>query len=109
MLVWRMPLKKENISVALVELRKNIEEKKRKFTQSFDVIFNLKDIDLNQPKNRLNIEVKLPFSINRDRKVCVIAEGDLALRGKNAGVARVIEKDELQKFGKDKNIEKIKG
>ena len=37
---------------------------------------------------------------------CGIAEGDLALRGKNAGVTRVIEKEELQKFGKDKKIAK---
>jgi len=104
--VWQMPLKKENILAALGEIRKKIQEKKRNFRQSIDVTFNLKDIDLKQPKNRINLELKLPHPLNRPRKICVIAQGDLALRAKNAGATRVIEKDELAKFGTDKKMAK---
>ncbi|MHC1592431.1 MAG: 50S ribosomal protein L1 [Candidatus Helarchaeales archaeon] len=101
-----MPLKKENIMSALGELRKKMQEKKRNFSQSIDVTFNLKDLDLKQPKNRINVELKLPHPINRPRKICVIAQGDLALRARNAGADRVIEKDELEIFGKDKKLAK---
>lgn len=101
-----MPLKKENVLSAIDDVRKKIEEKKRKFSQSFDIIFNLKDLDLKQPKNRINIEVKLPNSLKRPRKICVIAQGDLALRAKNAGATRVIEKEELEQLGKDRKIAK---
>ena len=62
------------------------QAKPRNFTQSIDVIINLKDLDVRKPENRFSEEVALP---------------KLALAAKNAGVDVVISKEDLQEFGKD--------
>ena len=62
------------------------QAKPRNFTQSIDVIINLKDLDVRKPE---------------EIKIGVIADGELALAAKNAGVDVVISKEDLQEFGKD--------
>ena len=100
-----MPLNEKEVSQKVEELKK-LEEKKRKFKQTVDLIVNLKEIDLKQPTNRINTEIILPKPLGKDIKICVIAQGDLALRAQKAGVARVIEKDELGGLGGDKKSAK---
>ena len=58
------------------------QAKPRNFTQSIDVIINLKDLDVRKPENRFSEEVALPNG-----------------RGKDVDV--VISKEDLQEFGKD--------
>ena len=77
------------------------QAKPRNFTQSIDVIINLKDLDVRKPENRFSEEVALPNGRGKDVKIGVIADGELALAAKNAGVDVVISKEDLQEFGKD--------
>ena len=73
------------------------QAKPRNFTQSIDVIINLK----RKPENRFSEEVALPNGRGKEIKIGVIADGELALAAKNAGVDVVISKEDLQEFGKD--------
>ena len=77
------------------------QAKPRNFTQSIDVIINLKDLDVRKPENRFSEEVALPNGRGKPIKIGVIADGELALGAKNAGVDVVISKEDLQEFGKD--------
>ncbi|WP_297981244.1 50S ribosomal protein L1 [uncultured Methanobrevibacter sp.] len=82
------------------------QAKPRNFTQSIDVIINLKDLDVRKPENRFSEEVALPNGRGKDIKIGVIADGELALSAKNAGVDLVISKEDLQEFGKDRKAAK---
>ena len=77
------------------------QAKPRNFTQSIDVIINIKDLDVRKPENRFSEEVALPNGRGKPIKIGVIADGELALGAKNAGVDVVISKEDLQEFGKD--------
>jgi large subunit ribosomal protein L1 len=82
------------------------QAKPRNFTQSIDVIINLKDLDVRKPENRFSEEVALPNGRGKAIKIGVIADGELALGAKNAGVDVVISKEDLQEFGKDRKAAK---
>ncbi|MBT3284097.1 50S ribosomal protein L1 [Candidatus Bathyarchaeota archaeon] len=77
----------------------------RNFEQSFDLVINLRELDMNRPDNRVNIRFQLPKGIG-DRKVLVFASGDLALRSRRAGADDVIEPEELAQLATDKKAAK---
>ena len=77
----------------------------RKFEQTFDLVINLRELDMNRPDNRVNIRFQLPKGIG-ERKVLVFASGDLALRSRRAGADDVIEPEELAQFATDKKAAK---
>ena len=82
------------------------QAKPRNFTQSIDVIINIKDIDVRRPENRFNEELALPNGRGKPIKIGVIADGELAVSAKNAGIDLVISKDDLQELGKDRKAAK---
>ena len=92
-----MAIKIENIRAALKKARENA--KKRNFRQSVELIINLRNIDLKKPEFRISQQVTFPNPLPIEVKLCVIATGDLALRAKDAGVQRVISREELTAFG----------
>ena len=77
----------------------------RKFEQTFDLVINLRELDMNRPDNRVNIRFQLPRGIG-ERKVLVFASGDLALRSRRAGADDVIEPEELAQLATDKKAAK---
>lgn len=62
---------KEEFLKALQDLRKTSAEKPRKFSQSVDLIINLKDFDVR--KQSLNLFVQTPHKI-KDTKICAFLE-----------------------------------
>ena len=88
----------------MIEAVKKAKEqsKPRNFTQSIDMIINIKDLDVNKPENRFEEEVALPHGRGKGVKVGVIADGDLTTQAKDAGVSLVIQKSELEDYGKDR-------
>ena len=78
------------------------QSKPRNFTQSIDVIINIRDLDVNKPENRFDEEVALPNGRGKDVKIGVIAEGELAVQAKNANVALVLSKEDLENLGKNR-------
>jgi large subunit ribosomal protein L1 len=85
-------------------VQKALEESKkleRKFKQSVDVVINLKNIDMNDAKNRVEDEVMLPHGRGVDAKLALFASGDLALKSKGH-VDLLIKPEEIEDLSKDK-------
>lgn len=72
----------------------------RKFAQTWDLIFNLKDMDLKKPENRLNLELFLPEGLGRDLKTVVLGDSLYADAKKVADLA--LSREDITKLGKDK-------
>jgi len=77
-----------------------LSSRERGFLESVDLCINLKNVDLKQPKNRINVDVVLPKKIT-DPKIGVFASGEVALKAKEAG-AGVIDPEELRRMDKKK-------
>jgi len=90
------------MSLNLAELVKKAKEatKKRKFTQSIELIINFKDIDVKKGF-AINEVVQLPKT-SSPATVCVIATGDMSQKAKAAKADAVIGNDELTKFESNK-------
>jgi large subunit ribosomal protein L1 len=78
------------------------DKPKRNFTESVDLAINLKNIDLSQPKNRVDEEIILPSGIGKTVKVAVFAKGDVAVNAEKAGADYVFPPEEIDKLGADK-------
>ena len=75
-----------------------LSTEQKKFVEGVDLCINLKNIDLKQPKNRINVDVVLPKQI-REPAIAVFASGEAALKSKEAG-ADVIDPEELKRMDK---------
>jgi len=62
----------ENIMKTVKELRE--KSPKRNFTQTFDLIVNLKDIDLKKPESRINEEFVLPKGRGQEAEVAIFSD-----------------------------------
>ena len=74
---------------------------KRKFKQNIDIVFNLKNVDLNIPKNRVDEEVVLPHGRGNEAKIALFASGELAVKSKKH-VDLLIRPEEMEDISKDK-------
>jgi len=97
------------LSVDLKRLVESIEKaknnsKKRNFTQSVDLIVNLRDVDPKKPEHRMLELIELPNPVSKDVKVCVIGSGQFALEAKRLGADKVIEREELEALAKNKKM-----
>ncbi len=80
-----------NFEEAVEEAVENSED--RNFTESIDLIINFRDLDLTDPNNRFNEDLKLPYQADDNIKVAVIGES-IINNAENAD--RIIDKDELE-------------
>jgi len=74
--------------------------KPRRFKQSFDLIINLRGVDLTKPENRFSIELLLPAGRGKEQKVAVFADSLVGQAKSSADL--VIQKPEIEKLAKDK-------
>ncbi|MCW3979008.1 MAG: 50S ribosomal protein L1 [Candidatus Bathyarchaeota archaeon] len=98
-----MSVPREAIMDALSKAREAAPE--RGFEQTVDLTVNLKDLDMRQPDNRVNLRVSVPNGVG-GQKVLVFASGDLALRARRAGADSVIEPTELNELASDRKAAK---
>lgn len=75
--------------------------KTRKFLESIEVAINLKDVDLTNPKNRINEEIILPKGRGKKVKIAVFGSGELALKARKAADL-VILSEEIDTLVEDK-------
>ncbi|MBD3196109.1 MAG: 50S ribosomal protein L1 [Candidatus Lokiarchaeota archaeon] len=82
--------------------------KKRNFDESVDLIINLKDIDLKDPKQRIDKELILPFPVTKDglADLCVIASGEMLLQAKKTDIDTMSDDDIEQLNEKEKKEKK---
>ena len=96
-------MNKENILKVIKKLRESSD--KRKFKQGFDVVVNLKQIDLKKPDHKVESFLVLPHGNGKKLKVCAFVDKEL-INGAKAVFDRVVAKDDFPRVSKKelKNI-----
>jgi len=84
-------LLKKSVNAAIdfsVIKKEGFKDKVRKFDETIDFIINLKDLNLNEPKNRIDKELILPNDIiaEKNLRICVIASDEIIMEAKNIGI-----------------------
>lgn len=84
-------LLKKSLNAAIdfsIMKKEGFKDKVRKFDESIDLIINIKDINLNDPKSRIDKEIILSNEvITNDRpNICVIASDEILQEAKKLGV-----------------------
>ncbi|MFX1301801.1 MAG: hypothetical protein ACFFBV_02390 [Promethearchaeota archaeon] len=89
--------------------KEGFKDKVRKFDESIDLIINIKDVNLNDPKNRIDKEIILSNEIITDDKpnICVIASDEILLEGKKLGID-TLDSDGLIKLNNEEKKYKKK-
>ena len=93
----------EKISEAIKNAVEGAPE--RKFVESLDIAFTIKDVDLKNPNNRIQEEIRLPSGRGKQIKVAMFAASDAAQKAKAAGI-HVIDPSEIEELGKNKGTAK---
>jgi large subunit ribosomal protein L1 len=77
----------------------------RNFTETVDIAVNLRDIDLNDPSNRVDESVVLPEGTGQETSIVVFAEGETAIRAEEVA-DQVLAGNELADLGDDDDAAK---
>ncbi|WP_266076451.1 50S ribosomal protein L1 [Haladaptatus caseinilyticus] len=77
----------------------------RNFRETVDLAINLRDLDLNDPSNRVDESIVLPSGTGQDTQIVVFAEGETALRAEDVA-DDVLGGDELEDLGDDTDAAK---
>lgn len=72
------------------------KSKKRNFPQTFDLIINLKELDLKKPESKINEEIVLPYGKGKESKVVVFSD---SLKSKEA---IILTSNDLEKLARQK-------
>ncbi len=99
-----MSLDTKKILESVKEAKSKTE--KKKFVQAIELVINLREIDMKKPESKIQESIELPYSIGKQIKVAVIAQGELASKAKKAGADLVIERSELEGLAGDKKRQK---
>jgi large subunit ribosomal protein L1 len=105
-------LLKRSLNAALnlsIIKKKGFKDKTRNFDESIDLIINVKDVNLNDPKQRIDKEIILPNEVITSDKpnVCVIASDEILLEAKNLSLD-TLNNDELVKLNNEEKKYKKK-
>ena len=76
------------------------EAPERNFRETVDLAVNLRDLDLNDPSNRVDESVVLPSGTGQDTQIVVFAEGETAVRAEEVA-DEVLDSDALSDLGDD--------
>jgi len=88
---------------AIQEVKKDTSA--RKFTQSIDVIFTLKDLDLKKPEDQIDFYFKLPSGLSKKKKICALVGPEMVDDSQKV-FDRTIIQAEFEKFSK-KDVKKL--
>jgi large subunit ribosomal protein L1 len=89
--------------------KEGFKERIRKFDETVDVIINIKDVNLNDPKNRIDKEIILSHEIITTGKpnICVIASDEILMEAKKLGID-TLDSNGLVSLNNDEKKEKKK-
>jgi large subunit ribosomal protein L1 len=71
----------------------------RKFQESVEIAVNLRNIDMAQPKNRIDETMLLPNGTGVTEKIAVLGKGDITTQAREAGVDLIIGAEEIERLG----------
>ncbi|MFB6173448.1 MAG: 50S ribosomal protein L1 [Halobacteriales archaeon] len=78
------------------------EAPERDFRESVDLAINLRDLDLDDPSNRVDESVVLPAGTGQDTRIVVFADGETAVRAREVA-DEVLDADDLEELGDDRD------
>jgi large subunit ribosomal protein L1 len=81
------------------------ERPERNFRETVDIAINLRDLDLDDPSNRVDESVVLPAGTGQDTQIVVFAEGETAVRAEEAA-EQVLDAEALADLGDDDDAAK---
>ncbi len=84
---------------------KDIRNKKRRFSQSVDLVVGLKDLDMKKPEQQVDFFIELPNPTGKKASVCALVAQELASEAKEVCDAVVLQED-FQRYAKDKKAVK---
>jgi len=73
----------------------------RKFKESVELAFNLKNVDMEKPANRIDEEILLPHGTGKERKIAAFAGGEVALKAEEMG-ADALSSDAITKLAENR-------
>ena len=74
------------------------EAPERKFVESVEFAFTIKDVDLKTPTNRIPDDIRLPAGRGRVPSIAMFADGEMAANAKDAGLV-VIDPTKIEELG----------
>ena len=77
----------------------------RNFRETVDLAINLRDLDLDDPSNRVDESIVLPEGTGQETSIVVFAEGETAVRAEEVA-EDVLDADDLEDLGDDENAAK---
>ena len=77
------------------------EAPERKFVESIEMAFTIRDVDLKNPSNRIEENVRLPHGRGKEISIAMFAEGETATKAKAAGIV-VIDPNKIEDLGGDR-------
>jgi large subunit ribosomal protein L1 len=77
----------------------------RNFRETVDLAVNLRDIDLNDPSNRVDESIVLPAGTGQETQIIVFASGETALRAQDVA-DDVLGDNDLESLGDDSDTAK---
>jgi large subunit ribosomal protein L1 len=81
------------------------EAPERNFRETVDLAINLRDLDLDDPNNRVDESIVLPSGTGQDTHIVVFAEGETALRAEDVA-DEVLDGEDLEDLGDDDDAAK---
>ena len=93
----------EKINEALKSALERAPE--RKFTESVELAFTLKDVDLKIPTNRVQEEIRLPHGRGKEIKISMFAACELATKARK-GEIHIIDPSTIEDLGGNKSSAK---
>ncbi len=88
-----------DINEAVEYIKKNSPE--RKFEESIEIAINLKDVDMTNPKNRINEEILLPNGRGKDLKVAIFGSNEMNVKARG-NADYIFGPEDISKFADDK-------
>ncbi|PSQ31742.1 50S ribosomal protein L1 [Halobacteriales archaeon SW_6_65_46] len=76
------------------------EAPERNFRETVDLAVNLRDLDLDDPNNRVDESIVLPRGTGQETRIVVFAEGETALRAEDVA-DDVLDGERLEELGGD--------
>lgn len=84
-------MEKQEVLKTLKELRE--KSPKRNFSQSVDIIINLKNLDLKKPENKIELYIQLPYSLGKKQRLCAIVDAQLSSKAKDLFDTLILKED----------------
>ncbi len=93
----------DSVSKFVAEAKK--QSKERKFLESLELAINLKDVDLSDPKNRINDELVLPNGRGKETKIAVIGSEELKAKARGVRRPHIRPRRPLQVRGEQEGVQ----